>query len=327
MTLALAAAAVHDALAPAGPQAQHIADLWWLLVGVCTAVCVAVLAALSWAGWRAPRADAQTPPQLERAPDAERGTARRVAWALGISSLLLAGLLVASIATDRALARLPLAGAVPLRITAHQWWWEVTYDDAEPQRVFSTANEIYVPVGRPVVATLESVDVIHSFWVPSLAGKKDLIPGRTATIGFQADKPGRYRGPCAEFCGWQHANMFLEVVAVPPAEFEAWAGAQRQPAPDPADDTAKRGRELFMSGSCMMCHAIQGTPASARKAPDLTHVASRRRLAAGRIPNTPSDLAAWIADPQRIKPGANMPAHPLPGDDLQALVAYLETLK
>jgi cytochrome c oxidase subunit 2 len=121
--------------------------------------------------------------------------------------------------------------------------------------------------------------------------------------------------------------MFLEVVAVPPAEFEAWADAQRKPAPEPVDEKAKRGLELFMSGSCMMCHAIQGTTANARKAPDLTHVASRERLAAGRIPNTPSDLAAWIADPQRIKPGVNMPAHPLPGDDLQALIAYLETLR
>jgi cytochrome c oxidase subunit 2 len=234
---------------------------------------------------------------------------------------------VASIATDRALAGLALADSVPVRIVAHQWWWEITYDDASPQRVFATANELYVPVGRPVVATLESVDVIHSFWVPSLAGKKDLIPGRTATIEFRADVAGRYRGPCAEFCGWQHANMYLEVVAVPPAEFEAWAQAQRQPAPDPPDAKSRRGRELFLSGSCMMCHAIHGTTANARKAPDLTHVASRARLAAGRIPNTPSDLAAWIADPQRIKPGANMPAHPIPGEDLQALVAYLGTLK
>jgi cytochrome c oxidase subunit 2 len=326
MTPALAAA-MHDALAPAGPQAQHIADLWWILVAVCTAVCIAVLAALAWAVWRAPRADASTPPQAEPAPAVERKAAHRVAWALGFSSVLLVALLVASIATDRALAKLPLEGAVPLRITAHQWWWEVTYDDASPERVFTTANEIYVPVGRPVIATLESADVIHSFWVPNLAGKKDLIPGRTATIEFRADKAGRYQGPCAEFCGWQHANMFLEVVAVSPAEFEAWADAQRRPAPDPSDDGAKRGRELFLSGSCMMCHAIRGTPANARKAPDLTHVAGRERLAAGRIPNTPAELAAWIADPQRIKPGVNMPAHPLAGEDLQALVAYLETLK
>jgi cytochrome c oxidase subunit 2 len=327
MKLALAATAVHDALAPAGPQAAHIAELWWILVAACVVVFVAVLAALGWAVWRAPRADAGTPPQVELVAHIERKAGRRVAWALAVSSVLLVALLVASIATDRAMAKLSLTDAVAVHITAHQWWWEVTYDDALPERVFATANEIYVPVGRPVVATLESVDVIHSFWVPSLAGKKDLIPGRTSTIEFRADAAGRYRGPCAEFCGWQHANMFLEVVAVPPADFEAWADAQRKPAADPSDAMAKRGRELFLTGSCMMCHAILGTTANARKAPDLTHVASRERLAAGRIANTPSELAAWIADPQRIKPGANMPAHPISGDDLQALVAYLGTLK
>jgi cytochrome c oxidase subunit 2 len=229
--------------------------------------------------------------------------------------------------TDRALAHLPLQDALPIRVTAHQWWWEVLYDDPQPGRIFSTANEIHVPVGRPVVVTLLADDVIHSFWVPSLHGKKDLIPGRTNVIEFRADQPGTYRGFCAEFCGLQHAFMSFDVVAMPPQEFDAWAQHQREPAPEPADASARRGRELFLSGSCMLCHAVHGTPANARKAPDLTHVATRERLAAGRIPNTPQDLAAWIADPQKIKPGVNMPAHPLPPDDLQALVAYLGTLK
>ena len=237
MSLALAAAA-HNALAPAGPQAAHIAALWWILLGVSTAVFVAVLAALAWAIWRAPRADAATPPAE---PDArvERRAARRVALAVALSSVLLVGLLAKSIATDRALAKLSLEDAVAIHVTAHQWWWEITYDDADPARMFATANEIHVPVGRPVIATLDSVDVIHSFWVPSLAGKKDLIPGRTSTIEFRADQPGRFRGPCAEFCGWQHANMFLEVVAMPPAESDAWAEAQRRPAADPVDGDAR----------------------------------------------------------------------------------------
>jgi cytochrome c oxidase subunit 2 len=147
--------------------------------------------------------------------------------------------------------------------------------------VFSTANEIHVPVGRPVIATLQSDDVIHSFWVPSLHGKKDLIPGRTATIRFRADAPGHYQGICAEFCGWQHAHMYFEVVAEAPAEFEAWADAQRKPAAEPADAGAKHGQELFMSGTCMMCHAVQGTTANGRTAPDLTHVAEPLELAAG----------------------------------------------
>jgi len=253
--------------------------------------------------------------------------ARWVTAAVAVSSILLIGLLVASVATDRALAQLPLVDAVNIHVTAHQWWWEVTYDDAQPERMFTTANEIHVPVGRPVLVTLHSDDVIHSFWVPSLHGKKDLIPGRIATIRFRADQAGRYHGQCAEYCGLQHAFMAFEVVAVPPEQFETWAQAQRKPADEPTDAAAQRGRDLFLSGSCMLCHAIQGTTAGARKAPDLTHVASRARIAAGRLPNTPEDLARWIADPHKAKPGVNMPAHLLSNDDLQALVAYLGTLR
>jgi cytochrome c oxidase subunit 2 len=214
-----------------------------------------------------------------------------------------------------------------VRVTAHQWWWEVTYDDPQPERMFATANELRIPVGRPIVVTLDASDVIHSLWIPNLHGKKDLIPGRTSTIQFRADKAGEYRGRCAEFCGLQHAFMAFDVIAMPSEQFETWADAQRQPAGEPEDAAAQRGRELFLSGTCMMCHAIHGTTANARKAPDLTHIAGRAHLAAGRLPNTPQALAAWIADPQKIKPGANMPAHPISGDDLNALVAYLGTLR
>jgi len=317
---------MHDALMPAGPQAAHIAALWWITLGVCAFVFAAVIAALAWALARAPRADATTAP--ESPPSAgERRVARGVVAAVAISGVLLIALLVASIATDRALAQLSLVNAINIRVVAHQWWWDVVYDDPQPDRMFSTSNEIHVPVGRPVVVTLNAVDVIHSFWVPSLHGKKDLIPGRTATIQFRADRPGRYRGQCAEYCGLQHAFMAFEVVAVPSAEFDAWADAQRAPAAEPAQAAARRGRELFLSGSCMLCHAILGTSAGARKAPDLTHVASRARIAAGRLANTPKDLEDWITDPQKIMPGVNMSAHPLPEGDLKALVAYLGTLK
>jgi len=328
MMTATFAGALHDALSPAGPQAGHIAQLWWILVPVCAAVFVVVIIAALWALGRAPRAGADTPPEdTEPESPREKRLVGRVGVAVALSSMLLVGLLGASIYADRALARLPMQDAVNLRVVAHQWWWEVTYDDAEPGRVFSTANEIHVPVGRPVIATLQSDDVIHSFWVPSLHGKKDLIPGRTATIRFRADAPGRYKGICAEFCGWQHAHMYFEVVADAPADFEAWADAQRKPASEPADADAKHGQDLFMSGTCMMCHAVQGTTANGRTAPDLTHVASRSKLAAGTIDNTPANLAAWIADPQKLKPGVNMPAHPIDGADLRDLVAYLETLK
>jgi cytochrome c oxidase subunit II len=309
----------------AGPQAVHIADLWWLTLGVCVLVFVVVTAMFVWALWRAPRSGADT------TPDIASGGERPLRWSVGIgiavSSVLLIGLLVASVLTDRALALMPVDNALNVRVTAHQYWWEIVYDDPKPDRVFTTANELYVPVGRPVVVTLQADDVIHSFWVPNLHGKKDLIPGRTATIRFRADRPGEFVGRCAEYCGLQHAFMAFDVVALSEDLFAAWADAQRKPAADPSGAAAQRGRELFLSGSCMLCHAIHGTTANARKAPDLTHVASRAHLAAGRLANTPQTLAAWITDPQRIKPGANMPTHLLPSGDLAALVAYLETLK
>jgi cytochrome c oxidase subunit II len=319
--------AQHDALQATGPQAAHILDLWRVFLFVCTAVFAAVLVALLLALRRSPRARERAAPDLSTVNRAEPGPRRAVAWASIASALLLVGLVAASVFTDRALARLPLADAVNIEVTAHQWWWTARYVNGAPSDAFVTANEIHVPVGRPVVVKLRSADVIHSFWVPNLAGKKDLVPGRTALLQFRADQPGLYRGQCAEFCGFEHALMGLLLVADPPAQFDAWVQAQRAPAAEPPDARARRGKELFQTGACAMCHAIQGTPANGQQAPDLTHLASRRTLAAGTLPNTPAQLAAWISDPQTHKPGANMPATPLSGDDLEALVAYLGSLK
>jgi cytochrome c oxidase subunit 2 len=250
-----------------------------------------------------------------------------VTTAVVLAILGLLVLLAASVFTDRALARLSLANAVNIEITANQFWWDVRYKEGSVHETFETANEIHVPVGRPVLVTLHGGDVIHSLWIPSLAGKRDLIPGRTATVQIQADQPGLYRGQCAEFCGFQHAYMGLDVQAHPEAEYDAWRQQQLQPAAEPTDATARHGKELFQSVSCAMCHAIQGTLAQGKRAPDLTHVASRRTIAAGTLPMNPGNLAAWIADPQKIKPGVNMPATPLSNDDLAAIVAYLGTLK
>jgi cytochrome c oxidase subunit 2 len=319
--------AVHDALDPAGVQAFLILELWHIIVWTCVAVFAAVLAVLVLALWRAPRGAASTPPNLSRVDQPEPGLRRGVALAVAGSVLALLALVAASVFTDRALARMSLVDAVNIEVTAHQWWWTASYIGGPVSENFVTANEIHVPVGRPVLLTLKADDVIHSLWVPSLAGKKDLIPGRTASMQFRADKAGVYRGQCAEFCGYQHAMMGLLVVADPPADYEAWAGQQRRPAPEPVDPQALRGKQLFQSQSCAMCHAIQGTSVNAQHGPDLTHVAGRQTLAAGTLENTPAQLADWIANPQKHKPGTTMPATPLSAADLSALAAYLETLK
>jgi cytochrome c oxidase subunit 2 len=174
---------------------------------------------------------------------------------------------------------------------------------------------------------VRSADVIHSFWVPALHGKTDMIPGQVAETTIQADRPGEYIGQCAEFCGHQHAHMRLVVVAEPPAAFEAWLAAQRRPAPPPETDAQRQGQDVFLRGPCVMCHAIGGTPAGSRVGPDLTHVASRRMLAAGTLPNTTGHLAGWLLDPQGVKPGARMPPSGLGAAELQALLAYLGTLR
>jgi cytochrome c oxidase subunit 2 len=314
-----------------GPQAAHVLQMWHLLLGVCGAVFVAVLAAFAIAlvrGRRAGRgaAPAEVAPDLSSLSAPERGAHRGVVGATLASVALLAFLIVASVLTDRALAQLSTRGALELQVTANQWWWEVRYD-GPPSETFLTANEIHVPVGRTVLVRLRSNDVIHSLWVPSLAGKKDLIPGRDAELVFRADRPGTYRGQCAEFCGAEHAWMAFDVVADPPERFEAWADHQRQPAPAPADAFQLRGQQLFVGTTCVMCHTVSGTTASATHGPDLTHVAARRTLAAGTLPNTPAALRAWIRDPQTFKPGSTMPASNLSDEDLDALVAWLETLR
>jgi len=319
--------AVHDALDAMGPQASHIASLWNVFLAACAAVFLAILAVLLYVLWRTPRADGGDVPDLSSLREAEPGPQRHVTRAVVVSVLALFALVVASVFTDRALARLSLADAVNIEVTAHQWWWTAKYVNGGPSDSFTTANEIHVPVGRPVVVNLHADDVIHSLWVPSLAGKKDLIPGRSTVMQFRADHPGIYRGQCAEFCGYQHALMGLLVIAEPPAQFETWVQGQRQSATEPTDAKALRGKAVFESSSCAMCHAIQGSLASAQHAPDLTHVASRQTLAAGTLPNTPQDLSAWISNPQLHKPGTNMPATPLSKDDLEAIVAYLGGLK
>jgi cytochrome c oxidase subunit II len=227
----------------------------------------------------------------------------------------------------RPLTATPGREALQIRVTGHQWWWDVEYRDARPDHWAHTANEIHVPVGRPVVLELRSTDVIHSLWIPNLGVKRDLIPGNVNTVWFQADTPGVYRAQCAEFCGHQHAKMALLIVADPPERFNSWLTRERDSSRTPTDSVALRGQEVFLAGSCVMCHTIEGTPAGSRVGPNLTHLASRRTLAAGTLPNVRGNLAGWILDPQGIKPGARMPSNQLSPADLHALLTYLENLQ
>jgi cytochrome c oxidase subunit 2 len=224
------------------------------------------------------------------------------------------------------LAALSPAGVTPeltIEVVGHRWWWEVRY----PHQSVVTANEIHIPTGTRVELRLSSEDVIHSLWIPELNGKADLIPGASNRMTLYTEKTGEYRGACAELCGVQHAYMLFRVIAHPPAEFEQWIAQQQEPAPQPQDEVTLRGQQIFLGAACVYCHNIDGTSASGVIGPDLTHLASRKWLGAGVVPNTRGNLGGWIIDPQGVKPGNLMPPMYLEGDDLQALLAYLETLE
>ena len=311
-----------SAHAPAGPQAVFLDHLGELMYLVSAAVFVLVVAALAAALLRRRRAG-----EDPHDPALERRLRRAVVIASGATVGILAIMTLVNHATGRQLTGRPPADAIQIRLTGHQWWWEVEYRDSIANRWATTANEIHVPVGHPVVVELRSADVNHSFWVPSLGPKRDLIPGEETSIWFRADSAGVYRGQCAEFCGHQHAKMAVLVIAEPKDSFVAWLERQRDTASTPADSTARRGREVFLTSSCVMCHAIGGTPAGSRIGPNLTHLAGRRTLAAGTLPNTRGNLAGWIVDPQRIKPGVRMPPNELSPADLDAVLTYLQGLR
>jgi len=314
---------VPSALDPHAPEAAAIADLFWTFTGTAAAIwlAVAIALAIALARRRGPRSD-----PMATQPGSERVYARVVASSVGLTLLTVLALTGLSFATQKAIFADPEPG-VSLRLIGHQWWWEVIYEDALPLRSFTTANEIHLPVGEPVKLRLGSEDVIHSFWVPSLAGKMDLIPGHENELRFTPEQVGLYRGQCAEFCGWQHAHMGLLVVVEPREDFDAWRAAQIAPAAPPQDTERQRGEAVFLSGPCVMCHTVRGTPAGGRTGPDLTHLASRRSIAAATLPLTRGSLAAWIVDPQAIKPGAQMPLVPLQPDGIDPLAAYLAGLR
>ncbi len=306
-----------SALQPRGPAAGEIALLWWVLFWISVAVTVIVFGCLGWALFR---------PRL--APNTSHTEAHGLVLVLGVAipTVILLGTFGVSLRTMLATANPGSAPGVKVKVIGRQWWWEVRYEQPGPG--FATANELHLPVGQPMQVELSSADVIHSFWVPELQKKVDVFPDRTNTTWLQADQPGDYRGQCAEYCGTQHAHMALHVVAESPDQFSAWLRSQQQPAAAPPAESA-RGVQVFSSAGCIACHSIRygSGPVGGAAGPDLTHLASRDYIAAGQLHNTPGNLGGWIVNSQAIKPGNIMPPNPMSGDDLQALLGYLETLK
>ena len=245
---------------------------------------------------------------------------------LAFPVIVLSALLIYGLTVSRHLSEAPRPGEMRVRITGEMWWWRVAYLDGPGREVLQDANEVHIPVGRPVVFELDSADVIHSFWVPRLAGKVDMIPGRRNLLRLQADEPGAYGGQCAEYCGGPHALMGLVVVAHEPAAYEAWRA--KQAAPSIAASIPHPGAQVFDRAGCGACHTVNGTAFNGLAGPDLSHVGSRRTLGAGILPNNQGTLAGWIADSQSIKPGNRMPAYPvLTGQELRDVSAWLESLK
>lgn len=313
-TVALAGGgAAASAFTPRGPAAAAIANLWWAMLAIAVIVCLAVFILFFVA--IAPRRRPSREPPSWSIPFVVTG-------GIALPLVILVGLLVWSLAATNVLA-VPAGTATTIRVIGHQWWWEVHY----PDEGVVTANELRIPAGVPVRLELTSEDVIHSFWVPELHGKMDLIPGQVNEFWLQADEPGIYRGHCAEFCGVQHARMNFMVVADPPETYEAWLAAQRESAPEPTTLEALAGRQAFLGSACVYCHTIRGTNASGTIGPDLTHLAGRLTLGAGAIANNRGNLAGWIVNSQAIKPGNRMPPMYLDSEQLQALLTYLETLE
>ncbi|HJU48268.1 MAG TPA: cytochrome c oxidase subunit II [Gaiellaceae bacterium] len=305
-------------LSPESHASREIAQLWWVMLIASAIVFGVVLVLLAVALLR--RRGPEAPPAR---------TGSREVWIPAVGGVaapvvILVGLFAITLHTLPATS--PAAGAtssLTIRVTGRQWFWDVEY----PGRGVRTANEIHIPVGVPVDVEAVSGDVIHSFWVPELNRKVDMIPGRVNHVRLQAERAGVYRGQCAEFCGLQHAHMAFEVVAEPRARFAAWLTAQAREATAPTSPEQQRGLQVLLGSACVYCHTIAGTNASGRIGPDLTHFASRRSIGAATLPNTRGYLAGWILDPQHLKPGNKMPGTALSGDELQPLLDYLQSLR
>jgi cytochrome c oxidase subunit 2 len=308
---------------PLSQPAQEIKELSLLVLAICGAIFVVVAGLLVYAIIRFRH---RAGDELSEPPQVYGSNQIELAWT--ILPLLIVFVLI--LVTSRTIADIQNRKAPPSAVRAtvigHQWWWEIRY----PELGIVTANELHVPTSdgggsRPTFLKLQSADVAHSFWVPLLAGKTDLIPNRENLMWMEPTRPGIYPGNCAEYCGTQHARMLIRVVVQPPDEFQRWVREQQQSAA--IETSAVEGRKTFFANSCVNCHTISGTPAQGAFGPDLTHLMSRTTLAAGAAPNTPDSLRKWIRDPQSIKAGSLMPNMQLTDAEVDQVVAYLQTLK
>jgi cytochrome c oxidase subunit 2 len=307
---------IQSALNPQGTHASATSEITWVLFigGAVIFAAVMALAAYSVFGKR------------ERTA---RWSSRALVVGGGIAFpvITLGALLVYTLLRAPELNASDEPPSLRIEVVGEQWWWRVHYLNAGGGRDFTTANEIRIPAGQPVELHLKSADVIHSFWVPTLAGKLDMIPGKTNRLRIRADRPGEYRGQCAEYCGGPHAFMAFFVVAETPEAFERWSQSQRQPALSPSDSSAAKAEALFVS-RCAACHTVRGTPAAGTLGPDLTHVGSRKTIGAGLLPANAGAFGGWIASSQHLKPGNLMPSfQSFSGEELRALATYLESLK
>ncbi|MDP9072454.1 MAG: cytochrome c oxidase subunit II [Actinomycetota bacterium] len=304
-------------LDPKGPGAERIADVWWLMFGLAAAVYVVVASLIVAAAVRGRGTEGEGRPS--------RITDSTFIWVGGVigPAAILGILAVVTVDATEDLRGEERRAPLRVEVTGYRWWWDVRY----PDEGIVTANEIHIPAGRPIDVRLRTADVIHSFWVPELAGKLDQIPGQLNVLRLQADRPGVYRGFCAEFCGLQHAKMQFLVIAEPAADFARWVARQQRPPGPPVSERAAFGQVVFNRSSCAGCHAIRGTESRGSFGPNLSDFGSRRTIGAVSIPNTPGHLAGWISDSQSIKPGNLMPPVYLKPDELLAVVEYLESLK
>jgi len=315
-----------SALDPQGPAAAKLAELWWVMLAFGTAILVLVIVLLFAALRRSRRATSETAPNSS---DGDVGRNWLILGGIALPLIVIGIVFVYSVYTLAAVEN-PLAPpAVKIEVVGRRWWWEVKY----PDQGVTTANEIHLPIGVPVQVQLQSADVIHSFWVPELHGKMDLIPTRINYLTLQSDQTGVYRGVCAEFCGLQHAHMGFMVVAQSNDDFNDWLNAQQQDAATPTDDTAKRGQQVFVSAGCVFCHTVRGLDdkeidrSGVDLGPDLTHLSSRLTIAGASLTQNKGNLAGWIIDVDHVKPGSLMPSMNLNSQDLQSLLAYLATLR